>query len=541
MDKSLHKINNRVACTPPKCVQQATKNLPWATIPCVGLAMLAGCSVGPDYVKPQAPVPIRYKELKGWKPATPRDTLARGPWWSIFNDKTLDRFERQIVVSNQNVKVAEASYRQAVTLIKAAQSGLFPTISQTSSGQRAHQGSGSSSSIGTTTATGSTGSTTTTSVSSQGSTYNSFTFEGTASWDLDVWGKIRRQIASDVAAAQASEADLANATLSAQAQLATAYFNLRASDSLYHLLTETAAAYQRTLTIAQNQYAAGTAARSDVATALAQLRTTQASALNVGVARAEYEHAIAVLAGRTPADVSIAVGDLGPAPPAPPVQLPSTLLERRPDIAAAERTMRQQNEAIGVAAAAFYPDVSLSGAAGFVGRSALPFSAANEIWSFGGTATTALFDGGLRLANVASATAVYDESVAAYRQTVLTAFQQVEDDLAALRILGEQARVENEAVAAARQAVDVTLNEYQAGTVAFTTVVTAQAALLGDQQTALSVRQSRFLAAVSLVEALGGGWTALNLPRGETLAASPTPPLTSPDLKSDVLTPKLHL
>jgi NodT family efflux transporter outer membrane factor (OMF) lipoprotein len=517
-----------------------SNNLRRATVLCTGLILLAGCSVGPDYVKPQTHVPIRYKELKGWKPATPRDTLARGPWWAVFNDKVLDRFERQVIVSNQNVKVAEASYRQAVTLIKAAQAGLFPTVSETSSGERLHQGSSSSGSVGTTSTTASSPSTTTTTLSSSGKPYNTFTFEGNASWDLDVWGRIRRQIASDVAAAQASEADLANATLSAQAQLATAYFNLRSSDSLYHLLTETAVAYQRTLTITQNQYAAGTAARSDVATALAQLRTTQASALNVGIARAQYEHAIAVLAGRPPSEVSIAVGDLGAAPPAPPVQLPSRLLERRPDIAAAERTMRQQNEAIGVAVAAFYPDVSLSGTAGFIGRSALPFSAANEIWSFGGSATTALFDGGLRQADVASATALYDASVATYRQTVLTAFQQVEDELAALRILAEQARVQNEAVAAARQAVEVTLNEYQAGTVAFTTVVTAQTTLLGDQQTALSVRQNRFLAAVSLIEALGGGWTALNLPPGEALAAAPTPPITSPDLKSDVLTPKLH-
>ena len=337
-----------------------------------------------------------------------------------------------------------------------------------------------------------------------------------------------------------SEADLANARLSAQAQLATAYFDLRTEDALHKLLADTVVAYQRTLEITQNQYAAGTAARSDVDNALAQLKTTQAQAINTGVLRAQYEHAVAVLVGKVPAELGIKVGGLGFRPVAVPPRMPSTLLERRPDIAAAERTMQQQNELIGVAAAAFYPDVSLSGVIGAMGASALPLTAANEIWSLGGSATQILFDGGLRNADVAAATATYDQSVATYRQTVLTAFQQVEDDLAALRILGQEATVEDQAVAAARQAVEITINEYRAGTVAFTSVVTAQATLLGDQETALTIRQNRYLASVGLIQALGGGWTTGRLAGADRLKAAPTPPSQSPDLSSEVMTPKLH-
>jgi NodT family efflux transporter outer membrane factor (OMF) lipoprotein len=483
---------------------------------------VASCSVGPDYFKPAARVPVYYKELKGWKPATPRDAFDRGAWWSVYKDKTLDGLERQIDISNQNLKSAEAGYRLAVALIKEAQAGLFPTVNGDYSGVRSHQGM-------------------TVSGGGRKTTINTFTLEAMASWDLDVWGRVRRQIESNVSAAQASNADLANIRLLAQAQLATAYFDLRATDSLHHLLSETAADYQRTLVITQNQYTAGTAARSDVDTALAQLKTTQAMAIATGVQRAQYEHAIAALIGKVPAEVSLQVADLATTIPVAAPRLPSTLLERRPDISAAERAMQQQNALIGVQAAAFYPDITLSGVFGALGRRALPLTAANEIWSFGGSATQILFDGGLHLADVAAATATYDQSVATYRQTVLTAFQQVEDQLAALRILAQQASVQNEAVVAARQAVDITLNEYRQGTVSFTTVVTAQATLLGDQETALTIRQNRYLASVALVQALGGGWKAADLPSAEQLKAVPTPPTSSPNLSSSVFTLKPHL
>ena len=544
------------------------------------VAALAGCAVGPDYVKPKAPVPVRFKELKGWHPAMPSDAFDRGDWWAVYREPELDRFERQLDVSNQTLKEAEASYRQSIAIIKEAQSGLFPTVGAGYSAVRSHEGSGlrsqrgtsiasgssttsaassgaagtgtTGSGIGTTgtttgtsgTTTGSTttsgGTSTTTTSGGAGTTINTFTPELNASWDLDVWGRVRRQIQGDVASAQASDADLANVRLLAQAQLATAYFNLRAQDSLHRLLADTAADYAKTLEITRNQYTAGTSAQSDVDNALAQLKGVQAMEIGTEVARGQYEHAIAVLIGRAPAELTVPVASLGQRAPVGPVRLPSTLLERRPDIANAERAVQQQNELIGVEVAAFYPDVTLSGTIAAEGASPLPFSAANEIWSFGGSLSQTLFEGGLRQATTAAAIATYDNTVATYRQTVLTAFQQVEDELVALRVLSAEATVEDEAVKAARGAVDVTVNEYRAGTVAYTSVITAQETLLADQETALTIRQNRYLASVSLIQALGGGWTRGRLPSSDALKGAPIPPVSSPDIKSDVFTPKLH-
>ncbi len=549
-----------------------------------GLALLlAGCSVGPDYVEPKAAVPARYKEVKGWKPAAPSDAALRGPWWTVYRDPVLNDLEARVEVSNQTVRAAEANYRASVALIKEAQGGLFPVISASYSGTRSYEGPavgstrGTTLSTGSSTSTGGTGSgtggtgtatgtgtagtrgtgtttgsggttgtggggTTTTTGGRSGTAINTFSAEANATFDLDVWGRIRRQIESDVAAAQVSDADLANAKLSAQAQLATAYFDLRTEDALHKLLADTVVAYGKTLEITQNQYAAGTAARSDVDNALAQLKTTQAQEISTGILRAQYEHAVAVLVGRVPAELDLRPRALDDRPVAVPPRLPSTLLERRPDVAAAERTMQQQSEQIGVQVAVLYPDFSLSGTIGGVGTSPLPVSVANEVWSLGGNATETLFDGGERLASVAAAVATYDADVATYRQAVLTAFQQVEDEVAALRILAQQASVQNEAVKAAGQAVDITLNEYRAGTVAFTSVVTAQATLLGDQEAALTIRQNRYLASVSLIQALGGGWTAASLPSSDALKAAPTPALSSPDLSpsTDVFTPKIR-
>ncbi len=471
---------------------------------CLSFA-LAACAVGPDYVRPDAPTPVVYKEYRGWKRATPRDDAIKGDWWSVFRDPLLSSLERQVVVSNQTLKQSEANYRQALAIIREASSGLFPIIQASYSASRGTSGGGFSSG-----ATGGGGG---------GGVANTFTLEATGSWDLDVWGRIRRTVESDAASAQASAADLANATLSAQAQLASAYYNLRATDALHALLARTVADYQRTLTITQNQYNVGTSARSDVITALTQLKTTEAEMINTGVIRAQYEHAIAILIGRPPSDLTIPAGGLPASPPSVPVAVPSALLERRPDIAGAERRMQQQNALIGSAIAALYPDISLSGLFGFVGRNPLPISAASEIWSIAASATQTLADGGLHTAQVQAARATYDASVASYRQTVLTAFQQVEDQLSTLRVLGSQSKVQSEAVAAARQAVQINLNEYRAGTIAFTTVVTAQAILLGDEQTSLVLRQSRFTATVALIQALGGGWSADALPPLETLSA----------------------
>ena len=461
-----------------------------------GALGLVGCSVGPDYVAPTAAAPVAFKEARGWKIATPRDDLAKDAWWQAFKDPYLDHLERQVELSNQSLKQSEAQYRAALALIREAQAGLFPTVGASYQATRARSANASSNNPYTTT----------------------YTLEGTATWDLDVWGRIRRTVESESAAAQASAADIANAKLTIQAQLATAYYNLRAADNLHSLLTQTAREYQRTYEITQNQYNAGVAAKSDVVTALAQLKTVQAQAINSTLVRAQYEHAIAILIGKPPAELSIPAKSLNGAPPRVPAMLPSQLLERRPDIAAAERTIQQQNALIGAAIAAYFPDISLSGLLGVTGARPLPVTFANEFWSIGGLATQSIVDGGLHSAQVEAARANYEASVATYRQTVLTAFQQVEDQLSNTTILERQASVQAEAVNAARQALQIVLNEYRAGTASFTAVVTAQATLLSNEQAALTIRQNRYLSAIGLIQALGGGWTQ-TLPKLEDLAA----------------------
>jgi NodT family efflux transporter outer membrane factor (OMF) lipoprotein len=474
----------------------------WAGFSGAILAVIpAACSVGPDYLRPSAPEPAAYKELKGWKRATPRDDIDRGPWWAVFRDPKLDSFEPQVEISNQTVAAAEAAYRQTLAVIKEAQAGLFPTVTLNYNVTGSHVGAKA---IGSALGTGVT------------KTISTLAANGT--WDLDLWGKIRRTVESDVAGAQVSAADLANAKLSAQSLLATAYYNLRAADALQALLDRTVVYYKKTLAITQHQYDAGTASEADVATARTQVLTTQAQAINVGIMRAQFEHAIAVLMGKPPAELTIAATPLGFKLPNIPVSVPSTLLERRPDIAAAERMMQQENALIGATIALFYPDVSLSGMFGFTGTGALAISIANEVWSVGASAAQTVFNGGLFSAEVEAAVATYDQSVATYRQTVLTAFQQVEDELAAVRILVRQQKVADDAVKSAQEEVDVLLNQYQAGTVAFTAVVVADAMLLSNQVSALTVRQNRFLAAVALIEALGGGWDTGLLPSSAELA-----------------------
>jgi NodT family efflux transporter outer membrane factor (OMF) lipoprotein len=472
----------------------------------LALALLAaGCKVGPNYARPQAPTAAKFKELAGWKPSHPRDGIDRGAWWSVYNDPQLDTLERQVEISNQTVAEAEASYRQAVALIGEAQSSLLPTLGISPGLTRSKGGNGSSSFAG-------------------GAARTQYSVEGTASWDLDVWGRIRRQVESQSAAAQASAADLANAKLSAQGALATAYFQMRGADSLSKLLSDTAEDYKRSLAITQNQYDAGVASRADVLAADVQLQSTLAQLVAAGVARAQDEHAIAVLTGHAPADLALAPADLTDDVPVVPVDVPSALLERRPDIAAAERTMQEQNALIGVAIAGYYPDITLSAAFGFAGNPLSKlFSTASQVWSLGTSANETLFQGGYTVSAVKAARASYDSAVAFYRQTVLTAFQQVEDDLSDLRILQQQAAAEATTVESARRAVDVTLNEYRAGTVAYTSVITEQAALLSAQQAALSVRQSRMVASVALIQALGGGWRAAELPEPARDIALPIP------------------
>jgi NodT family efflux transporter outer membrane factor (OMF) lipoprotein len=447
------------------------------------LLMLSGCTVGPDYIKPAAIVPAQYKEAKGWKLGTPRDDFAKGDWWKLFHDPLLNELEAQVSVSNQTLKADEANYREAQALIAEARAQLFPTLSFDPSYARS--------------------SVTGTMVTAQAS----------ASWTIDLWGKIRRTIESQVAGAQASAADLANATLSMQSALATAYFELRETDSLHDLLDDTVAQYKRSLDITQNQYSAGTAARSDVITAQAQLLAAEAQEINTGVARGQDEHAIAILMGRPPAGLSIPHAKLADSVPGIPLRVPSTLLERRPDIAAAERTMQENNALIGVQIAGYYPDVTLSGLAGVVGNPFKGgFGATNPMWSYALSITQTLFNGGLTAAQVEAARDTYQSSVATYRQTVLTAFQQVEDQLVAIRVLAKEAGVQVEAVKAAEQAVQIAINEYRAGTQNFTTVVTAEATALADEEALLTTREQRVLAAVTLIVALGGGWDEAKLP-----------------------------
>jgi len=411
----------------------------------------------------------------------------------------LDGLERQVNVSNQTLKQDEAAFQQARAEVREQQSGFFPSLAATPQIQREKAGGGNNTFRG-------------------GAAITSYSLEGTATWEPDVWGKIRRSVESSVANAQASAAQLAAAKLSLQAQLATDYFQMRYADSLKSLLEDTVKSYQRSLDITKNQYAAGTAARSDVINAEAQLLAAQAAAINVGVQRAQSEHAIALLVGKPPSEVSISPTALAERVPIVPAEIPSALLERRPDIADAERQMQQENALIGVQVAAYYPTIDLSASFGYAGGPAAAlFSASDQVWSLMANASETLLSGGQRSAAVAAARAAYDQSVANYRETVLAAFQNVEDELASLRILGRQSGVDQAAVQAARQAVEITLNEYQAGTVAYTTVITAQVTLLTDQETALLVQENRLIASVALIQALGGGWNASQLPSQQEL------------------------
>jgi NodT family efflux transporter outer membrane factor (OMF) lipoprotein len=466
----------------------------------LALLALVGCTVGPDYVRPPAPTSAAFKELDGWKPATPRTAASGSPWWSIYDDAVLDGLEQQVAVSNQTLQADEAAFRQASAIVAEARAGYFPTVSATGSAQR----SGTSlRSNGFSTGRSSSGRV----------TQNLFSLTPEVAWVPDIWGRIRRTVESDVANAQASAADLAAAQLSAQATLASDYFQLRIADEQTRVLEDTLKAFQQSLDIVRNQFRAGFVAETDVATAETQLQNAQSQLIATGVQRATFEHAIAVLVGKPPAELTIARTSLGTTVPVMPPDVPSVLLERRPDIAAAERAMAAANAQIGVAEAAYYPDLTLTSTLGFT-STALGnlLAASNAAWAIGASATETIFDGGLRRAQVAAARAAYDQNVATYRQTVLAAFQQVEDQLSTLRILEQQADAQALALSFARRAVQLALNQYQAGTIAYTNVVVEQTTALGDEQTALTILQQRLVASTTLVEALGGGWDRTQLP-----------------------------
>jgi len=468
---------------------------------------VAGCAVGPNYHRPAAPVPQRFKEAEGWKPAEPREAASGSAWWLVYDDPTLDSLEKQIDISNQTLKASEAAWREATALVTEARAGLLPVIGVSATGSRSG-GPGAGANVGAGAAT------------AQSHPKNQFELAGTAAWEIDIWGKIRRTIEANVANARASEADLAAARLSAQATLAIDYIELRVADEQQHLLDETVDAYQRSLEITQNQYHVGVVAKADVITAETQLGGAQSQQIAIGVTRATLEHAIAVLIGKPPGDFSLPPATLGAQVPVVPIGVPSALLERRPDIAAAERRMAAANAEVGVAVSAYFPDLTLNGTFGYANNVVSGLvKAPNNLWSFGGSATDTLLDFGVRPAQVRQARAAYDATVANYRQTVLTAFQQVEDELATLRILERQVQVQEQTVKSANLAVQLTLNQYKAGTVAYTSVITAQTIAFGDAQTLLNIRQNRLSASVTLIEALGGGWNADSLGRSNGTAA----------------------
>lgn len=451
---------------------------------------LGGCMVGPEYQRPAVTMPAQYKTLPGWVQSAPAASAPKGEWWAVFNDPLLNELEPQVAVSNQTVAQSYANYQAALAAVKLAQSALYPTLGVAGGVSRAR-------------AMGPTG---------VSAVHNAGSINGNVSWAPDLWGRVRRSVEQNRAIAQASEATLANATLSMQTALANAVINLRVTDANIDLLKDTVAAYQQFLEVITNQDKAGTVPPSNLISARAQLEKAQASLIALGVARAQYTHAIAVLVGKTPEALDIAHSSALPHLPTVPVGVPSTLLQRRPDIAIAERQMAAQNAAIGVAETAYFPNLSLSAADGF-SQSPLAglLNVANHVWSLGANLGLALFEGGQRHAQVAVAKANYDAAVANYRGTVLNALRNVEDDLSGLSILAQQANVLDAAVRDATRGTEIARNEYEAGTADFTTVAVAQATQLSNQQAALAAHQQRLLDTVSLIGDLGGGWSASDL------------------------------
>jgi NodT family efflux transporter outer membrane factor (OMF) lipoprotein len=451
-----------------------------------GLALAGGCAVGPDYQRPKFQTTDSYKEQTDWKPSEPADALSRGPWWDIFKDGELGELEAKIAISNENVKAAAAAVEQARALVAQARAGFWPTVAANVAPQRGALGT------------------------APAHTTVNATLSG--AWTLDIWGQIRRTVESDRASAQSSVAALAAATLSAQGELATDYFELRAQDQLQRILDDIVVAEQLSLKITESRYRFGVAAKADVVTAQTQLLNSQAQQINAKVQRGILEHAIAVLVGVQPAAFAVAPADMRSDVPTVPAGVPSTLLERRPDVAEAERKMAASNAQIGVAYAAFFPSLTLSGSDQYSNSTfSRLLSASNRVWAVGPELAETLIDGGLRRAQVAQARAAYEANVAGYRQTVLSGFEQVEDQIVTLRVLEQQAVVEDAAVAASIEAEKLTLNQYKAGTVPYSSVITAQTTRLTSEETALQVLSSRLQASVALIEALGGGWTDARL------------------------------
>jgi NodT family efflux transporter outer membrane factor (OMF) lipoprotein len=473
-----------------------------ASLTAVGL-LLAGCAVGPNYHLPAATakgvaMPPAFKEAEGWTQAEPSDAVSRQDWWKVFNDPVLDALEAKVVVSNQTLAQAEAAYRQAKALLDQQRASLFPTVTLSGTGSQSQSPTGFTGAQG--------------ALTPGSRPIDIYTTSLGLSWDVDVWGRIRRQIESAHATAQADAADLANATLSAQTLLAADYFQLREADEEKRLIDQSVKGYADTLRITQIQTKAGTAPLSNELQAQTILKTAQARAVDLVKTRAQLEHAIAVLVGEAPADLTIQIGAWNPVVPAVPVSVPSTLLQRRPDIAAAERRMKAANAQIGVNVAGYFPDVQVSGNYGFTSTLLKQLvNARNNQWSIGANAVETLFNAGATSAKVRGARAAYDAAVANYRETVLTAFQGVEDNIAALRVLGAESELDQAASEAADRAEDLITKQYQVGTIDYTTVVVAQQAAFNARTTAVQTARNRLVAMVDLVSAFGGGWSATQL------------------------------
>jgi NodT family efflux transporter outer membrane factor (OMF) lipoprotein len=471
------------------------------------VAPLGGCAVGPNYVRPSAPLSPTFKEAAGWSPAAPADTLDRGDWWTLFNDPTLSALEAKVQVSNQNIIAAEAAYREARVTVSEQQAALFPTVTLNGSGTRSGSGGGGGTLIVNPDGSTSGG-------AGGGGARSTYRASLGASWEPDVWGRIRRTIEGAKSNAQASAADLAAARLSAQGELATDYFGLREADAEIALDQATVTAYQRSLTIAQNRYQAGVTVKSDVYQATTQLANAQADMAGSQQQRANFEHAIAVLAGEAPgAFTLVAAPWVANVPPIPAI-VPSTLLQRRPDIAGAERRVQAANAQIGVQTAAYFPTIPLTGSYGFA-SSALGslFNSSNSLWSYGASIAETVFDAGARHARVGEAKAAHDQAVAKYRETVLEALQNVENELTATQVLAQQTDLRRQASTAADAAETIVANQYRSGQVVYTDVVTAQTAAYTARRALAQIASQRQTTAVALIQSLGGGWKAGSDPK----------------------------
>jgi NodT family efflux transporter outer membrane factor (OMF) lipoprotein len=496
---------------------RGARRAPTLALLCAAAALafqLSGCAVGPDYHRPATAVPASYKEApEGWKVAQPADTADRGAWWLIYDDAPLNALMDQLNANNQTVAQYAAAYRQARALVGEARAAYFPVVSATFSGSRSRTPTRVSNASGS---------------FPSGAINNNVNLGLDATWEPDLWGKVSRTVSGQEASQQSAAADLANARLSAQATLAQTYFTLRSLDAQQKLLDDTVAAYQKSLQLTQNQYAQGVAGRADVIQAQTQLQSAQAAAIDNGVARAQDEHAIAVLVGQPASTFSIPAAPLTATPPMVPLTMPSALLERRPDIASAERKAAAANEQIGVAISAFFPTLTLSASGGFESSvfSQL-LSLPSRFWTLGPSLAGTVFDAGLRHAQTEAARAAYDQQVATYRQTVLAAFQDVEDNLASQRILAQEIVVQQQAVESATHALQIVTNEYKAGTTDYQNVLSAQTTAFTAQQKLASIGGQRMVSSVGLVKALGGGWDVSQMERETGGVAAPAPEAAS--------------